>query len=311
MIISTTDGHKISLTAHVRNRRQLGEAATVGAGVGLLELAPPEDFPAPGSEEEQIEIFLEARRVSAGRPVTVLLPGPAPGWPEGGRCAPEVKTVAFREGIRSFLVRPEFYRPWLRALLRAGAEGLYELALPMVSHVSEIIELKKYLSEIRTELEKDGVPHQPPAVGIMVDAPSVLPAIDAIIFEAGFFIVGKRFLGCLMADSGLPRDENDFVSFYHQAFLLQVESLIDSLRRRKSRTRFCGPLVKDPVAIPLLVGFGFGEIIAPSEYIPGIKKIVQSINYLDARMVASKTTSYWEPGKAREYARERFPKLTR
>lgn len=308
MVVLTADGHKVHLTAHIESPRQLAEIKGCGAcGIGLLETKPLEEGRlGPEMEENQLNLFLEAGRASGGK-VTVLLPELAPD--RSNTCMQGENPALGCHGIRTFLAHPGFYRFWLRALLRAGVQGRYELALPMVSHVTEIIQFKKILNGIRAELEEEGLPHCPPAVGIMVEAPSVAPSIDTIIFESGFFVVGKRFLKYLMADDCLPGGEDDFIPFYHQAFLLQIESLIASMHRRKSNVRFCGPLVKDPVAIPLLVGFGFDEIIAAPEHITGIKKIIQSINYLNARMVASKTTSYWEPGQARGYAEERYLKL--
>jgi len=146
-------------------------------------------------------------------------------------------------------------------------------------------------------------------VGIVVEVPSVIPVINVFVYESAFFMVGKNYLKYLLADESIPGGESGFNMYYNQSFLMQCRSLVEGLRGRKGGVRISAPAVGDPVAIPVLVGLGFNEIIAPPELISGIRDNVKSVNYLDARMVVSKITSYWDPGQAREYARERISRL--
>ncbi|MFZ5633771.1 MAG: putative PEP-binding protein [Bacillota bacterium] len=311
MAAVTTDGYKLKITAHVESPEQLGKVKKHGAdGIGLLKAVPfIAGCPPPEQEERNFSLLLEAGRAAGGKTVTVLLSDPDKDCRDHGAGAPEAGVCRGLRGVRLCLEQPEVYHPQLRAILRAGAQGRYELALPMAGHVSEIIRFKEILGGIRAELEEEGVPHCPPAVGIMAQVPAVIPTIETIIYESSFFILDEVFLKHLTADHRLPRGEDDYLSFYHHAFLLQAQALSGGLLRRKAGARICGPLVRDPAAIPVLVGLSFNEIIAPPELIPEIKRIVGSIDYPAARMVASKTMSYPSPGQAREYAWERLLKF--
>lgn len=294
MTTVTADGYKIKVTAHIELPGQIARMKPHCGGIGLLEVGPLTNNVLPTPEENLLDILLEAGRAAGGRPVTVLISNVGAGG---------------LDGIRLCLARPDLFRSQLRAILRAGAQGCFELALPVVGQVTEIIRFKDILGEVRAELEGEGLSCRPPEIGIMVEVPAVIPTIKTIAYESGFFIVGKNFLSFLMADDHIAHEKNNFVPFYSQAFLLQIESLIESLQGRKAGVRFSGPFVADPLAVPLLVGLGFDQIVAPLELIPGIKRMVGNVNYLDARLVAAKTASYWRPEQAREYVRERVSKL--
>jgi phosphotransferase system enzyme I (PtsI) len=305
------DGYKLRITALIDSPEQLAEVRKQGAdGIGLFKAGPcnPGSLP-PEQEEKNLELLLDAGRAAGGKTVTVLLSDPCGSYLEKNRHAPEENFDRDLRGIRLCLEKPEAYRPQLRALFRAGAHGRYELALSMVGQVSEIIRFKEILEEIRAGLEEEGLPYCPPDIGIMVQVPAVIPTIETIIYESKFFIIDKDFLKYLMADCHLPRGEEDYLSFYNHAFLLQAHALSYSLLRRKAGARISVPMVRDPAAIPVLMGLSFNEIIAPPELVPKIKEIVESISYHDARMVAFKTMSYSNPEMAREYAWERLFKL--
>lgn len=302
----TTDGHKVRITAHIESPGELDKLGDCGAdGIGLLNTAGYAAGCSPGEREKKLEsLFLEASGAVGGGTVTVPLFDP----PESQIQTDPKAFPPNLKGIRLFLERPEWYLPQLRALLRAGARGRFELALPMVGHVSEIVRFKEILGSVRSELDQAGDPHVPPSTGIFVHVPAVFPVIETILYESGFFIIDGDSLKYLMADQRIPRGEDDYLPFYHHAFLLQAQALTERLYSRKAGVRISGPMVKDPVAVPLLIGLNFDEIIAPAQLIPAVKEVIGSISHLSAKMVASKTTSYWQPEQAREYARERFPR---
>ncbi|MCL5057359.1 MAG: hypothetical protein M1130_05055 [Actinobacteria bacterium] len=296
----TLDNRTISITAHIRAPRELPGAAAGGAdGIGLLEAGHSVDLSPGEAEEKYFTLFRESAEIPGQMPVTILLPDMCGelGKPDPERC-----------GIRLLLARPDLYRPFLRAALRAGAYGCYELALPMVSHVAEISAFKEIMGEARAGLENEGVGCSLPATGVVVEVPSVIPAIKALMFESTFFIIGEKYLKHLMADQDISGGREQ-EAYYSQAFLLQSQAMAESLKGRKDGARISAPAVRDPVAVPVLIGLGFNHLVAPPEFIPAIKSNVESISFRDVWLIASKTTSYWDPRQAREYARERVARL--
>lgn len=303
MDVVTTDERIIKVSAYVESLQKLKEVHTKEIyRIGLLDVKPLCENSDLSQEEYFLNVFLEAGRVSAGKTVTILLPDLD--------ISHSKKSDLGCRGIRFCLAYPRDYRFFLRALLRAGMHSNYELALPMVGCVSEIERFMEILHNIRVELDQEGLTNRPPIIGTIVEVPSVIPLASTIAFDSKFFIVGENFLKYLLADESLIEGENKLIPFYHQAFLLQVFMLVENLRRRKPDVRICAPIVEDIAAIPLLVGLGFVEIIAPLEVISKIITAIGSISYLKSKMVAAKATSYTNPEQAREYVRGAISKLT-
>ena len=300
MATKTMDDRKIIISAHVGPAEKLSEIAGSGAdGIGLLEAVCPDNLSPGEAEDKYFALFRKAAEIPGQAPVTILLPDLGA---EINRPDPE------RRGIRLFLSRPDMYRPFLRAVLRAGAFGGYELALPMVSQVAEISAFKEIMGEARAGLESEGIGCSLPPAGVVVEVPSVIPAIKAWMFESIFFLIGENYIKYLMADPAISGGREQ-EAYYSQAFMLQSMAMVESLKGRKGGARICAPAVRDPVAVPLLVGMGFNHLVAPPELIPGIKSNVESISFREVCLIASKTTSYWDPRQAREYARERLARL--
>lgn len=128
MAAITNDGHKVRITAHIESPGELGKLGDCGAdGIGLLNTAGYAASCSPREREKKLErLFLEASGAVGGATVTVPLFDP-PGSQK--QPAPEVFPPGLK-GIRLFLEQPGWYLPQLRALLRAGARGRFELACP-------------------------------------------------------------------------------------------------------------------------------------------------------------------------------------
>ena len=98
-------------------------------------------------------------------------------------------------GVRLLLNRKNLFKMHLRAILRAGALGKLRLLFPMVSSLREIIEIKEIVAEVETELHEKNVPHADSyKVGIMVEVPSVLFALDSLIRHFDFMSNGTNYL---------------------------------------------------------------------------------------------------------------------
>ncbi|HBV99550.1 MAG: hypothetical protein JL50_13380 [Peptococcaceae bacterium BICA1-7] len=300
MTTKTLDDRKVFITAQVGPEEKLSKIAGSGAdGIGLLEAECPHNLSPVEAEDQYFAFFREAAQTPGQVPVTLLLPDLGA---EINGPVPKVR------GIRHLLSSPGMYTPFLRAVLRAGTHGCYELALPMVSQVAEVLAFKEIMGEVRARLESEGIGCSTPSAGVVVEAPSVIPAIKTLMFESIFFLIGQNYVKYLMADQSIS-GEREQEAYFSQAFMLQSLAMVESLKGRKGGARISAPAVRDPVAVPILVGMGFNHLVAPPEMIPAIKGNVESISFREVCLIASKTTSYWDPHQAREYARERLARL--
>ncbi|GBF33845.1 phosphoenolpyruvate-protein phosphotransferase of PTS system [Desulfocucumis palustris] len=286
----TADGKIIRITAKVQTGEQLAGAAESGAeAIGLLDLRGFSGQEQPDGEE-QYRIYREISKIMGDRPVTAVITN----W----------------RGHRQ--TDPDLLKSQLRALLRASNHGNFSLVLPGVSQVSEIIKVKELLGEAQAELEEGNTPFRRPGeIGVMADIPAVLAAMEIFCFESRFFISGDNTINCLFAAGSESRSGDDLLYYFDPAHLSYLQELAERACRRQKRAGISSPMVSEPAAIPLLLGMGYEEIIAPPEIIPATRGLIRRINAHSAKLIASKAISYWEPEKSLRYCRDCLAKMVR
>ena len=145
----TKDGHAVGIFANLGHAAEAPDALERGAeGVGLFrtEFLFLNRSDAPG-EDEQFEALSELRRVMDQRLVIIRTldiggdkAAPSLGLPR------EANPFLGVRAIRLCLNRRELFRTHLRAILRAGHGGNFQLMFPMISDPQE---LRDALSELQ------------------------------------------------------------------------------------------------------------------------------------------------------------------
>ena len=154
-----------------------------------------------------------------------------------------------------------------------------------MSGVEGLREAKALLAEVRGQLDRRSEPFDPEMpVGIMIEVPSAAIIADALARECDFFSIGTNDLTqyTLAVDRG-----NERISHLYDALHPAVLTLIDrSVRAAESGgipVSICGEMASNPLAVPILVGMGIGDLSSVSSAVPVVKEIVRA---LDAREVA-------------------------
>lgn len=80
--------------------------------------------------------------------------------------------LGFR-AIRICLQQKDMFKVQLRSILRAGLYGKLAIMIPMVTMLSEILETKQLIEEVKEEMRKENIPFaEDVPVGIMVETPA-------------------------------------------------------------------------------------------------------------------------------------------
>lgn len=282
----TRDGRQIRLSANVGLLNDLRLTDKHGAeGVGLfrtelLALAH-RGFP---SEAEQDQLYNRVASSMAPRPVTIrtLDLGGDKGIPNVGLVGEENPQLGCRS-IRLTLTNRRAFRAQLRAILRASANGNVRLLLPMISGLGELEQSRELIDQARRELEKAEVPFDPNMpVGIMIEVPSAALIADRLASECDFFSIGTNDLTqyTLAVDRG-----NEKVAHLYNSLHPGVLALIDRSARAAGRAGIpvsvCGEMATNPLAVPILMGLGIGELSGAPSAVPVVKEIVRALDMVD------------------------------
>jgi phosphoenolpyruvate-protein phosphotransferase (PTS system enzyme I) len=303
----TTDGRRIGLSANVDLEEELDFVGFQGAeGIGLYRsenlLIGRDTFP---TEEEQYQAYWLAAEKMFPHKLTVRV------FDIGGdkifpKMLEENNPFLGWRGIRILLDRPELFKTQLRALFRASVKKNVRVLLPMISGVSEILEARKYVDEIKDELraKKTAFDEKLP-IGVMIEVPSAAILAKEIARKADFLSIGTNDLiqYLLAVDRGNPTITKLFQEF-HPAVLRMIQHTIDSGHRRKVEVGMCGEMAGDPIATILLVGMGIDSLSVVPSVLPEVKKIVRSISYQEAARIGRRALSMGTPEEVYAYLKK-------
>ena len=191
-------------------------------------------------------------------------------------------------GLRLSLKQPAMFKMQLRAALRAGYLMNLRLMFPMVTKASEIRQARSILDEVKLELEADSVRFaRDVEVGIMVEVPAAAILADKLADEVDFFSIGTNDLSqYTLAMDRTNTELSAQVDALDPAVLRLIAGVIEAAHSRGKKVGVCGELAGEPLAIPILLGFGLDEFSMNSPAIPIAKKVIRSISMTEAKQVA-------------------------
>jgi len=289
----TKDGYAVGILANLGHAAEAPSALERGAeGVGLFrtEFLFLNRSDAPG-EDEQFEALSQLRRVMDQRLVIIRTldiggdkAAPSLGLPR------EANPFLGVRAIRLCLNRRELFRTHLRAILRAGHGGNFQLMFPMISDPQELRDALAELQNVHAALLSENKPHAwPIPVGIMIEVPSAALLVDQLAQMVDFFSIGTNDLTqyVLAADRDNPELAR-LQDALHPAVLRLISQLTISAHQHGKHVGVCGEAASDPAAARLLVGLGVDELSLAPALIPGIKDTIRSASKREMEVLAKK-----------------------
>jgi phosphotransferase system enzyme I (PtsP) len=284
----TRDGVKVSLLMNAGLAVDLDILAETGAeGIGLFrtefQFMVSEDLPRLTAQSTLYSKVLEA---AGTLPVTFrtldlggdkVLPyleaeredNPALGW----------------RAVRMGLDRPALLRMQLRALIAAAAGRPLQVMFPLVASVDEFRAARSLVEKEVAWAERRGRPA--PArleVGAMIEAPSLLWHLDALLPLTDFVSVGTNDLMQYLfaADRGNPRVSDRYDPLSPPA-LRALKSIRDACVETGTPVSVCGEMAGRPLEAFALVALGFERLSMPPAGIGAVKQMVLSCDRGAAR----------------------------
>ena len=308
----TQDGVRAEVAANIGDVKSSKIAVQNGAeGSGLLrtEFLYLERTSLP-SEEEQYKVYKAILDTFGDKPV-VLRTLDVGGDKEIAYMGLEAETNPFlgQRALRLCLVRPDIFKPQLRAALRAGVGRNVKIMYPMVATPGEVRAARKIYEECVAELKAEGKPFaENIEVGIMVEIPSAAVVADQLAKEVDFFSIGTNDLSqyTMAADRTNPKVAN-LSNAFQPAVLRLIREVIKAAHHEGKWVGMCGELAGEPLAVPILIGLGLDEFSMSPPMVPLIKQIIRTLNAGEMKTLAEHALELDSPEAIQEYVKKRVP----
>lgn len=285
----TQDGVRVRLLANINLLSEIATAKELKAeGVGLYRTEFPflirPTFP---SEEEQYLIFKRLFDEMSGREVTIrtLDVGGDKALAYSDVTSGANPQMGFRS-IRFSLHHRNIFEQHLKAILRAayGFEHV-RIMFPMISSLDEFLEAKQVLTDCMEILDNERLPyHSSPAVGMMLEVPSVVELMDAFARESDFFSVGTNdFVQYTLAVDRTNEKVASYYRPYHPSVLRGLAKIVRSASDNGKDISICGEMAHESEYLPFLIGIGVRTVSVDPRFLPLVQKKISSMTLAQAR----------------------------
>jgi len=306
----TRDGRHIDVSANIEFFSEYTHARRYGAeGIGLFrtEFLYLTRRGSP-SEEEQFRVYNALAQKMKPHPVIIRTydlggdkvfpdyhePNPFLGW----------------RAIRVSLDEIDFFKMQLRAILRASVNRNVKIMFPMISTYEEIKRINLIFNEVKNELRAKKIDFDEEIqFGIMMETPSAAIMSPHLAQQVDFFSIGSNDLTqyTLGVDRGNEKISQLFDHF-HPAVLHLIKTIVDSGHQSHIWVGLCGELAADPLAIPLLIGFGIDELSMNPASIPRAKMVIRSITIPACEEIAQGALGFRTALEVKRYLRRTIHK---
>lgn len=294
----TIDGREIKLKANIDNLEDAKLSIINGAeGVGLFRtesiLLKSNKIP---DEEEQFLIYNQIAECMFPNDLTIrLFDFGYDKYNEGFALKEDNPALGLR-GIRYLLARPNILTNQLTAILRASKLNNIKIIVPMVSSLDEIILVKKYISEISSELSNKGIDFDKKiALGTMIETPSAAMISDILADYCDFFSIGTNDLvQYVMAADRNNNYITESYDFFHPAVIRFIDLIVQNAHQKNRLVTVCGEIASHLLATKLLIGLGVDELsVIPNSLLETKKRIreIKSSETIEFADIILKTKS--------------------
>ncbi len=277
----TLDGVQVRMEANIELPEEAADALAAGAeGIGLFR----SEFLFMGraelpDEDEQYAAYASVVRAMGGRPVTIRTLDIGADKTLDGEATVATNPALGLRAIRYCLANPELFNIQLRALLRAAVHGPVRVLIPMVSHMHEVVAVRRALARAAEELSDAGISHETRVqLGAMVEIPAMAIAIEPFAETLDFLSIGTNDL--IQYVLAIDRGDKDVSSLYdpmHPAVLRLIAHTINAGERVGKPVSVCGEMAGDVRVTRMLLGLGLtGFSMHPQQLLDVKREILQA-----------------------------------
>ena len=280
------DGIPITLMANIELPDDFETVRDVGAvGVGLYRT----EFlymnrNTPPDEEEHFETYLEVIQALQGLPLTIrTVDLGADKEVDGvGRQSSHIRSnpALGLRAVRLCLKEPEFFRPQLRAILRASKHGPVRIMIPMLTNTQEMQQILFIINELKAELENKSIEFDSAIkIGGMIEVPASAICADIFANKLDFLSIGTNdLIQYTMAIDRINDEVNYLYDPLHPAVLRLIQTTIIAGQKENIPISMCGEMAGEKEHTQLLLGLGLREFSVHPATLLEVKEIINKTN---------------------------------
>jgi phosphotransferase system enzyme I (PtsI) len=197
-------------------------------------------------------------------------------------------------GIRFLLSNIQLLEPHLRAILRTTSHGCVRILLPMVADLGELLATREVIGRVEKELRAEGVELGEYQLGVMLELPSTVWALPAMVPHIDFVSIGTNDLTqyTLAVDRGNERVSRWFRPL-HPVVLRIVKHTADVLAGFPGKKlALCGEIAGSSLAAPFLVGSGLRELSMNPWKIPELRQTLARFTVTEAEELVARVLNF-------------------
>jgi len=280
------DGIPITLMANIELPEDFETVRDVGAaGVGLYRT----EFlymnrNSPPDEEEHFETYMEVIKALQGLPLTIrTVDLGADKEVDGvGRQSSHIRSnpALGLRAVRLCLKEPEFFRPQLRAIIRASAHGPIRIMIPMLTNTQEMQQILFIVDELKAELENKSISFDKEMkIGGMIEVPASAICADIFADKLDFLSIGTNdLIQYTMAIDRINDEVNYLYDPLHPAVLRLIQTTIIAGQKANIPISMCGEMAGEKEHTKLLLGLGLREFSMHPATLLEVKEIINKTN---------------------------------
>ncbi|WP_114786955.1 phosphoenolpyruvate--protein phosphotransferase [Vibrio tetraodonis] len=180
-------------------------------------------------------------------------------------------------GIRFTLDHPDIFLMQIRAMMKASVNHQnLSILLPMVSGTQELDSALELIERAHLELAKQDSRIVMPAIGVMIEVPSMIYLLPLIAEKVDFVSIGTNDLTqyLLAVDRNNARVADVYESM-HPSVVMALEHIHQTCEQLKLPVCICGELAGDPIGALLMVGLGYRSLSMNTSNVAKIKYLLR------------------------------------
>jgi len=274
------DGHTIRLHANIElpdDMKAVRDSGASGVGLYRTEFLFMNRSGVP-DEEEQLESYVSVVKQLKGRPVTIRtldLGADKPSDSTRNGPLPTNPALGLR-AIRLCLKDLALFRPQLRAILRASAQGPIRLMVPMLSNTQELAQVLNLVRETKEELRREGIAFDEKIpIGAMIEVPAAAICAHVFAKQLDFLSIGTNdLIQYTLAIDRIDDEVNYLYDPLHPAVLRLIYLTIRAARVAGIPISMCGEMAGDVRYTRLLLGLGLREFSMQPSTLLEVKSVI-------------------------------------